>query len=116
VAARQQYPSVPEQLFGLALQARSEGLSFDEFWTLAVRPGLPPVTWKTPDALVPAGAIRWPNDSWDRTVAQDVHADPGVVEGWRCAYERREAREWRWVGPLAAALDPDASGAVRMVA
>jgi hypothetical protein len=116
VAARQVYTPVQVQLRQLAVEARREGVDFEAFWQRAVRPGLPPVTFRTPPERVPAGAVRFPNDTLDRTIAQAVHADPRVIEGWRCAYERRESRAWAWAGPLSAALDLDGSTDVLRVA
>lgn len=91
MAARQRYPAVHEQLVVLAQAARDGGLSFDVWWDAAVRPGRPPVTWRTDPAFRPGGCVVWPNDTADRQVALAVHGDPVVVEAWRRAYDRLPA-------------------------
>lgn len=92
MAARTKYPPVPVQLTRLVGPARARGLSFEEFWQEAVRPGLPPVTWRTPPARRPEGCVVWPNDTDDRANAREVHADPNVIDGWRRAYEEKPPR------------------------
>jgi hypothetical protein len=110
VAAPQKFPAVHEQLRELALEARREGLSFDEFWQRAVRPGRYPVlTWRhvgRPASWVgewpPLDTVRWPNDTHDRQIALEVHRDPVVVKAWRAAYYGQDSDTWMWCGPLVA--------------
>lgn len=86
MAARMKYAPAHSQMLDLAVVARREGLSFDEFWVRAVRPGRSPVTVGTEDP--PRGAIRWPRDSGDRAVA--ITATNAARDGWRRAYEGLE--------------------------
>lgn len=87
MAAQQRYPSVHEQLRTLAVPARAQGVSFEVWWCGAVRPGSPPVTWRTPADRRPAGCVVWPNDTFDRKCVMEATLDPVVVDGWRRAYE-----------------------------
>jgi hypothetical protein len=86
VAARRKYPSVHEQRLELALEARREGLPFEEFWQRAMRPRNPALTWRGASEPRPAhcrlegewpprGAVRFPNDTFDRQIALDIHGD-----------------------------------------
>lgn len=107
MAAHQRYPSVHEQLRVLARSAQQRGLGFDEFWECAVRPGLPPVTWRTQGR--PAGCVVWPNDTFDRQCVRDATLAEDVREGWRRAYYlepplRREAA-LTVLAPMLAGLD-----------
>lgn len=88
MAARQRYPAVHDQLRELALAARAEGLAFEAFWLRAVRPGLPPVTWRTPAPARPAGCVVWPNDTFDRRCVMDATLDAVTESAWRAAYLR----------------------------
>lgn len=92
MAARQKYPTAHEQLLVLAVAARRVEVPFDVFWLEAIRPGLPPVTWRTPEGKRPGGCVVWPNDTDDRALARGVFNDEEVREGWRLAYERRPPR------------------------
>lgn len=85
MAARQRYPSPPEQLRELAGFYRSVGASFDEFWEMTVRPGAPPFATTTPLGELPEHVVIWPSDSQDRRAWQLAMAD--AREGWRRAYE-----------------------------
>lgn len=109
MAAHQRYPSVHEQLRCLALEARAAGMEFEEFWLEAVRPGLPPVTWRTPPSRRPEGCVVWPNDTFDRQCVRDATLAEDVMEGWRRAYDvepplRREAA-LTVLAPMLAGLD-----------
>lgn len=104
--APQRYPTPGEQLVLLAVQAREEGLSFDEFWERAV-PTQEPIRHKTsgrvltdaegrprlrPCRVLPRvgeeapGAVLWPRDTRDRRDAYE--ATCAMKEGWRRAYEK----------------------------
>lgn len=72
------------QLGRLLLAARRRGLSFDEAWNEAVRPGKTVVMTNTPNP--PAGAVRWPSDRNDRVTWQAATLD--AKDGWRRAYDR----------------------------
>lgn len=75
-----------EQLRDLGIQARREGLGFEEFWLRAVRPDLSPIiTTETPDP--PPHAVVWPRDSTDRN--NSMTAAIASKEIWRNAYENR---------------------------
>jgi hypothetical protein len=87
VAARARYPSAHEQLLGLAVVARGEGLTFAAFWRRAVRPGKPPVTWQTAEENRPYGCVVWPRDTKDRNAARQVTGSAEVKRGWMRAYE-----------------------------
>jgi hypothetical protein len=87
VAARARYPSAHEQLLGLAVVAREEGLAFAAFWARAVRPSKPPVTWQTPEERRPYGCVVWPRDTTDRNAARAVTDSAEVRSGWMRAYE-----------------------------
>jgi hypothetical protein len=83
-------------------EARAEGLSFEEAWDRAIRPGKPlvMVTAKNP----PVGAVRWPTDRDDRVAWQ--RATNEAREGWRRAYEQAEpSRPERAITLLAPLLD-----------
>ena len=83
--APQKNPPAHEQLFTLAVLARREGRSFEDFWRLAVRPGEPAVTWATPAHGRPARCIVWPRDTRDRQLSRAATNE--AKEGWRRAYE-----------------------------
>jgi hypothetical protein len=85
VAPKRLYELPHEQLTRLLLEAKIEGLSFDEAWERAIRPGKRTILSNTPDP--PAGAVRWPSDSSDRAGWQV--AIYGVRDGFRRAYQDR---------------------------
>lgn len=85
MAAPCRYPAAHEQLLMLAREAKQEGLSFEEFWERAVRPGRSPVTWSTPESRRPEGCVVWPRDTNDRNVS--IAATTAARAGWRRAYE-----------------------------
>lgn len=85
VPARQRYAAPHEQVFVLALEARREGLAFEEFWERAVRPGKKLITTKTPHP--PPEAVIWPDDHADRAIV--IAATESAKENWRRAYERK---------------------------
>jgi hypothetical protein len=102
VAARPKYPTPHAQLGELMVEARREGLTFDEFWDRAVRPGRSPVVFRSAEEGRPAGCVVWPNDTADRRDALEVIRDPLVKDGWRRAYERQpERRQDRGLSALA---------------
>lgn len=74
------------QLGTLMVAARRRGLSFEDFWTEAIREGEPlvMVTHSSP----PAGAVRWPTDRNDRVTWLGAILD--AKEGWRRAYDREQ--------------------------
>lgn len=76
-----------EQLVELLRGSRDAGLSFEQAWQRAVRPGRPVVMTNTKDA--PAGAVRWPTDSSDRIAWQE--AISGAKDAFRRAYQQRPA-------------------------
>jgi len=89
VAPPQRYDSPARQMLELGRIARSEGLSFEEFWQRAVRPGKPALTprrlgkGRYKDLV---GAIIWPSDTAERTDAQEAMLRCKAV--WRRAYNR----------------------------
>lgn len=87
MAPRATYLPPHKQLAVLMIEARREGLSFEVFWSRALRPELPIVMVTHPDP--PHGAIRWPTDRDDRKGWQDALED--TRGGWRRAYERAPA-------------------------
>lgn len=88
MAARQKYPNVHEQLRDLAIEARRDGVDFDTFWARAVRPGVKPVTWATPEEERPYGCVIWPRDTENRNLSRRITDSVEVREGWRRAYDR----------------------------
>lgn len=90
----------------LAAAGRRAGLTFDEWWEEAVRPGLPPVITTNRREIRPERCVVWPSDSQDckswRVATEDVR------DGWRRSYEqiRPERREaaLRILAPALAAL------------
>lgn len=86
----------------LAASARERGLSFEEWWLEAVRPGMPAIVTTTPLTRHTPGAVVWPSDSADGRLWRQATAD--VKEGWRRAYERlevsRSERALYLLGPL----------------
>lgn len=76
-----------EQLVDLLLEARVEGLRFEDAWERAIRPGRRLVLTST-DAP-PAGALRWPTDSSDRLAWRA--AIFAIKDQYRRAYELRPA-------------------------
>lgn len=76
-----QYPTAWVQLRELAVDARLRGCAFDEFWEAAVRPGLPPLTWRKPDDWLP-GTVVWANDA---KIRQD---DRAAILATRAQWER----------------------------
>jgi len=86
MAPPSRWPSPVEQLRELGIEARQRGLSFEQFWTEAVRPGIEPVV-QTNTPNPPAGAVLWPTDGNQRIEWREV-----IEEGkemWLRAYERR---------------------------
>lgn len=83
------YAPPNEQLVGLLLEARAGGLSFDEAWQRAVRPGRRTVMTNAADP--PAGAVLWPTDSRDREAWRRAIVE--MKDGFRRAYERRPATQ-----------------------
>lgn len=88
MAARRLYDPPNVQLVRLLGEARAEGLSFDEAWARAVRPGRALVMSNAP--VVPEGALKWPTDRTDREAWRQAIAD--AREGWRRAYDREPPR------------------------
>lgn len=78
------YAPPHKQLGRLMIAARRRGLSFEEWWSEAVRPRKPLVMVTHPNP--PAGAVRWPTDRNDRVTWQAATNE--AREGWRRAYER----------------------------
>ena len=85
MAAPQKYPTAHAQLRELAEMALLDGMPFDTFWQMAVRPGLPAVTWATPEDRRPAGCVVWPRDTFDRNCS--IGATLESRDTWRRAYE-----------------------------
>lgn len=85
--ARQRYLAPHEQLRALGMKAQRRGVTFEDFWQQALRPGEPLVTTETVKTISPSPihAIVWPKDSGDR--ANAMAAIRGTEEGWRRAYE-----------------------------
>jgi hypothetical protein len=92
MAARAKYPTPHAQLGALMVEARREGLTFQEFWERAVRPDRSPVVWRTPVADRPVGCVVWSNDTAIRAADREVYRDARVRDGWRRAYERLPER------------------------
>lgn len=67
------------------VEARRRGLTFEEWWEEAMRPGCAIVMVTTPNP--PRGAVRWPTDRNDRVNWQASLKSSKA--GWRRAYERR---------------------------
>lgn len=85
--APQRYAAPHEQIRVLAVEARREGVSFEDFWHRAIRPGQKLVTTETVQSSpAPAGAVVWPRDSADR--ANAIAATNGAKEFWHRAYNR----------------------------
>lgn len=91
MAAQAKYPATHEQLFVLAREARLAGVAFAKWWREAVRPGLPPVTWRMAEDVRPFGCVVWPNDSADRDIS--VAVTLAARDGWRRAYDRLPPRK-----------------------
>src|SRR5438105_1010895 len=118
--AHARYPTPHEQLRILASRAQVRGLSFDEFWEEAVRPGRPAVTtWHLGQPAIIERwdvhldfVIVWPHDTADRKLYQSATA--AMREGWRRAYEgTTQTRGELALASLFAALEaPAASPAV----
>lgn len=91
--AQQRYDAPHEQLRDLGVEAKREGLSFEEFWARSVRTGeSPAVTTESARTIEPpAGAVVWPRDSIDHANARA--AINGTKEGWRRAYEGEPATQ-----------------------
>lgn len=115
MAARQKYPTTHAQLFELAQAARREGLEFDAFWERAIRPGRPPVTWRT--EVKPYGAVIWPNDTDDRKLSRGATMDPDVEAAWGRAYDRlpatRQEAALKILSPMLDALEADREAEIR---
>jgi hypothetical protein len=105
MAAKAKYPTVHAQLGALMVEQRREGVPFELFWALAIRPGVPPVTWRTPKEKRPPRCVIWPNDTELRRADREVYADAVIKAGWRRAYERApEERRDRALVLLASVL------------
>lgn len=86
MAPRPQYATPIAQMTVLAADARDRGLSFDEWWEEAIRPGRGAVTPTTPGGRRPAGCVVWPNDSFDQRTWREAILQS--KEAWRRAYDR----------------------------
>jgi hypothetical protein len=84
VAAPAKYTQPHVQLGRLMVAARRRGLSFEEWWAEAVRPGRPVVM--VTDLDPPAHCVRWPTDRMDQRAWQE--AILSAKDGWRRAYNR----------------------------
>lgn len=85
--APQRYAAPHEQIRVLAVQARREGISFEDFWHRAIRPGQKLVTTETARTTAPPPeAVVWPMDSADR--ANAIAATNGARDFWQRAYDR----------------------------
>jgi hypothetical protein len=106
MAAHTRYSTPAEQLAEMGVVARERGLSFEEFWGLAVFPTWPDgkprkVTMRTDDP--PMFAIAWPNDTEERKLWRN--AIIGTKDAWREGYERdRSGRRLRGVRAIAPIL------------
>jgi hypothetical protein len=102
-----------QQLVELGKRARDRGLTFAEFWTEAVREGLPLIM--TNHKSPPAGAVRWPTDRNDRRAW--MGAIVTTRESWQRNYERLECppheRALRMLGDSIGAIDRAAAAAGR---
>jgi hypothetical protein len=76
-------PEPIHQLAGLAVEARREGLAFDEFWQRALYPCTKVVRARADDA--PPGAVVFTSDGRQRKLSLD--ALEATRESWRRAYE-----------------------------
>jgi hypothetical protein len=85
----EKYEPAHRQLRVLLARARTEGLTFDEAWDRAVRPGLKLVTTKDPEDERPDGAVVWPADTRDRQLIRTACLENR--EGWRRGYYREPA-------------------------
>lgn len=110
MAPPQRYLSPAKQLLALGKRAKAEGLSFEEWWERAVRPGQPPVTTRKLAEGVPVTAVVWPSDTADRATEQA--ATEAMREGWRRAYEHLPPTvgERAMLALYAWAFEPDSSG------
>lgn len=96
------------------MQARREGITFEDFWFRAIRPGQKLVTTETArKADPPPGAVVWPMDSADR--ANFIAATNAAKEFWYRAYEhlppnRGELAMSRLRGLLGLTEEPTPSG------
>lgn len=88
------YPSFHEQLSRLAAEARTDGVPFEVFWREVVRPGKPPITFRTEDPPMRWSelfgrplptVVVWPTDTGDRNECRE--AAEYAREAWRRAYE-----------------------------
>lgn len=93
MAPPQRYESPSRQLLELGRKARAEGLTFEEFWQRAVRPGEPALTPRRLGKGRYAGleevAIVWPSDTAERADAQD--AAERSKPTWQRAYNLEPA-------------------------
>lgn len=107
MAARARYPTPHAQLLELATDAKLRGEEFEDFWERAVRPGVSPVSYRTPEADRPRGVIIWPADTTDRNLAR--RATDEAKEGWRRAYDgvspTREEQALRILAPILSELE-----------
>lgn len=113
--AKAKYPSPPEQLTALAIEAKLSGKPFDEFWDAAVPPLVkvpqkengevvgfkldefgepveqPSVRLpRVDDVEIPEGSIRWPRDTFDRNCWHRATLD--CREEWRRVFEGLDAQ------------------------
>jgi len=80
----QRHAPAHEQIRDLAIDARREGICFDEFWERAIRPGAKPrVNVETQDP--PPTAVVWPRDSYE--CANALAAAAASKDTWRRAYD-----------------------------
>lgn len=86
MAARRLYDTPNVQLVRLLAEARDEGLTFDDAWARAIRPGCSLVMSNVAEDKAPYGALKWPTDRTDRDAWRAAIID--AEEGWRRAYDR----------------------------
>lgn len=84
MAAPTRYASPAEQMSALARGARLRGLTFDEFWEEAFRPGKALIATSTPAQQVPAFCVLWPSDSVEARLWRE--ATKHAMHGWERAY------------------------------
>jgi hypothetical protein len=98
------YLTPARQMVELAHAARARGLSFDEWWAEAVRPGRALMLTTSPVEKRPVGCVLWPSDSYEARIWRE--ATHSAKAGWQLEPSASE-RALIVLGPALMALASD---------
>lgn len=85
----EKYEPAHRQLRRLLADARQEGLTFDQAWKRAIRPGCKLVTTDDPIEDRPEDCVVWPKDTRSRQLIRVAVLE--AEDAWRRGYDREPA-------------------------